>query len=196
MSRVIEGLTKAWMWMKAARSRTYSPASRAPLPAFESVHQIDRYLDDNFIYTGDKLGGLDDRYDHPELVNHWIVFNLLKQKYGQSREWPLKVDCDDVSAFVYLASKKLKGFKSAQMYVFRYTYLSDALKDFFGPLVCFQLPYLYFHEGCLVKTEGGTYIVDPNGVQPVADEWEAAQHLGKLYGKRYSPLAVAYPFEE
>jgi hypothetical protein len=190
-------LTWVWMFFKGLVSRALQPRLfLAPLPSFATPQALAAYLATNFKYTWDLWGGLLDNYTHPANVNYWIVHNIAKGLYGDAREWPLRVDCDDVSAFAYLAARQMPGVYRAQMYVFRYQSIWAALVDLVRNIRERRAYWLYFHEGCLIWHTSGTYLLDPSGLHPVRDEWEAAVLVGRMYDVVFVPQATPYPFKE
>jgi len=202
---MIRTLIHLWMDVKRRRSLKRLPQERVPLPKFKSIEELAEYLRVNFIYTGDALGGLDDRYTHPEHLNYWIVKNLKDGKFGPDREWPLRVDCDDVSAFACRAAWDIHNVLEAQMFVFGYASIRAAIKDLIWRFVTTGKLYLYFHEGCLITNhEGDVFLLDTNGLKKLGndledgvDERDAAKYLSKVYGVKYeTTVAVPYPFKE
>lgn len=191
-------LVGLWIAIKGALARAFdAPDQRRPLPAFQNPTELAAYLAANFIYTGDggPGGGLYDHYTHPEHVSYWIAYNLENKLYGTARRWPLHVDCDDVSSFAYLASLAMPGVVRRQMFVFRYPSVAVALADLWRNLRAGRPYLLYFHEACVIWHASGTFLINQNGVTPVADEWAAAVYLGQEYDVTYVPQAVPYPFE-
>lgn len=165
--------TDLWMRSKRARSQAQTRPEREPLPKFRTVRELADYLASNFIYTGDPLDGADDRYEHPETLNYWIVKNMRDRRYGDQREWPLKVDCDDVSAFAYKAATTIPEVANVEMLVFRYRSVWAVLRAVLDDLLKRKRPYLYFHEGCLIETWGGTvYLLDTQGLTVLSEDDE------------------------
>ena len=187
-------LVNRWLDRKRRLSReAANPMSE--LPAFASLKALADYLRDHFIYTGDRMMGLQDLYNHPGEVNHWIAWNIQQKNYGENRKWPLRVDCDDVSAFVYLAAKKIPGVKKATMLVFYYPTPWVMIKELARNLIQRRSYALYFHEACMVEMEDGAfYIVDASGRYMLFGE-DPLKEAGVLVSTMFDSTLIAAPIE-
>ena len=74
-------------------------AGRRPVPALASPEAVGAYLMTHGRYTGDLAGGALDNWTHPERF----------QCAMETGDWRLPIDCDDFSAWAYVALLKVPG---------------------------------------------------------------------------------------
>lgn len=193
---LLSTLVKAWMAVKGWRSRERARIQfRRALPAFASLGEMENYRTANMEYTPDGLGGLDDRYTHPEVIHFYAVRNQEAPLdwRGDPEAWPIECDCDDFAAFGYAAAQGIPGVKSVQMVVWRYPSMFALAQDLVANIRAGSPYWLYFHESVLIETEAdGLYVFDANGLQRV--EGDVDDLFFKWYGKRLVTQPTPYPF--
>lgn len=100
-------LVSIWNNLKTAWSNAISLLNgpkRTPVKKFTSPEEVAFYLYENFIYTGDPLGGAGDFYTHPEEMQ--AAFNS-----GSDAVRKLFLDCDDCATYAYAALKTIPNCK-------------------------------------------------------------------------------------
>jgi len=187
-------LVKSWMIAKGWRSRERARLQfRRELPGFASLAELENYRTANMVYVPDALGGLDDRYTHPEAIHFVATRNQEIDFDGEGQPWPIECDCDDFAAFGYAAASSIPGVTRIQMVVWCYPSILAALVDLVANVRAKAPCWLYFHESVLIETAAdGHFIFDANGLQRI--EGPVEDLFFKWYGKRLVPKPTPYPF--
>ena len=181
---MVQWFAKYWMQVKRWRSRRKDRGVlHSALPELSSVQAIASYVTTKLTYTGDPVfGGLDDYYNHPEYLQYCIE-SLLHPP----------VDCDDYSAMAYALAKKNPNLKPT-MIVLLIKDLPTILKTIGSAILKFKMPYLPFHEGCLIEEGGKLYFVDTSGLWQVESIEELAERFGKAWSVPYTAIITEYPW--
>ncbi len=109
MSWYIDHVVKPFLGKKEYKSivRNNDIDSRLfnSLPEFKNFWEVESYIHQNFLYTGDPLWGIDDYYLHPEYVQFCIDTDQKDR---------IPVDCDDYACYAYMGLQSI-GCQGVQM---------------------------------------------------------------------------------
>lgn len=161
-------MIQIWNTLKAAWSNAIlllGGPKRESIKEFTSPEEVALYLQENFIYTGDPLGGAGDFYTHPEEMQ--AAFNSGKEAVSK-----LHLDCDDCATYAYAALKTIPNCKPLLYTIY------DSSGNWGHHVICC---YRYDNKFGVIDTNGLNRLPSLNG-----------KIICELFTKIYKPRGYVY----